>query len=88
MGRFVATRINEFDREMRTWNNKCPKCGQNIHWSLRSRKLGATSTARCGNGLGASRIIDLDEVIDGGLKICNWEGEVVRMWDGSVRFRE
>tara|TARA_R100001129_G_scaffold175360_1_gene148348 strand:- start:668 stop:943 length:276 start_codon:yes stop_codon:yes gene_type:complete len=80
--------INEFDREMRTWNNKCPKCGQNIHWSLRSRKLGATSTARCGNSLGASRIINLDEVIDGGLKVCDWEGVAVRMWDGSVRFRE
>ena len=79
---------NEFDVEMRQWNNKCPKCGQDIHWSLRSGKLGASAPARCGNGLGASRIIDLDEVSDGGLKVCEWEGEVVRMWDGSVRFRE
>ena len=80
--------INEFGREMREWNNKCPKCGQNIHWSLRSSKLGATSIARCGHGLSSSRIIDLDEVVHGGLKVCDWEGVAVRMWDGSVRFRE
>ena len=88
MGRFIVTVRNELDREMRQWNDKCPKCGQDIHWNLRSGKLGAHAPAYCGNGLGASRIIDLDEVTDGGLRICNWEGEVVRMWDGSVRFRE
>jgi len=79
---------NGLDGEMREWNDKCPKCGQNIHWNLRSSKLGAHAPAYCGHGLSASRIIDLDEVSDGGLKICDWEGEAVRMWDGSVRFRE
>ena len=79
---------NGLDREMREWNDKCPKCGQDIHWNLRSGKLGAHAPAYCGNGLGASRIIKLDEVVDSGLKICDWEGEAVRMWDGSVRFRE
>jgi hypothetical protein len=80
--------INEFDLNIREWNNKCPKCGHEIHWSLRSGRLGAHAPARCGNSLGASRIIKLDHIVEGTVKFCNWEGEAVRMWDGSVRFRE
>ena len=79
---------NEFNPDMKQWNNKCPKCGQDIHWHLRSGRLGDTGIAHCANGLSASRIINLDEVSGGGVKVCDWEGEAVRMWDGSVRFRE
>ena len=80
--------INDFDKNMRQWNNKCPKCGNEIYWSLRSGKLGAHAPARCASHLGSSRIIKLEEVQDRTAKFCDWEGEAVRMWDGSVRFRE
>jgi hypothetical protein len=38
--------------------------------------------------LKATRIINIDEVREGTIRLCEWEGEAVRMWDGSVRFRE
>jgi len=80
--------MNEFNDGMREWNNKCPKCGSRIHFSLRDGRLGATARAHCGNNLNATRIISLDELSDGRVKLCRWEGCAVRMWDGSVRFRE
>ena len=87
MGRLVIV-MNEFDGGMRKWNNKCPKCGSDIHFNLRSGQLGASSRAHCGNSLFATRIIDLKDLREGTVKSCDWEGEAVRMWDGSVRFKE
>ena len=78
----------EADSGMRVWNNKCPRCGSHIHFSLRSGKLGASSSARCGNSLYSTRIIKLEDIREGTAKFCEWEGEAVRMWDGSIRFRE
>ncbi len=80
--------MNEFDDGMRQWNNKCPKCGSRIHYSLRSGKLGASSTARCGNNMDATRSFTLEQVKNGEVKICSWEGKAIRMWDGSVRFKD
>ena len=87
MGRALIV-MNEFDRNMREWNNKCPKCGSSIHFTLRSGKLGATGKAHCGNSMFATRTLSLDDIRDGTVKICDWEGKAVRMWDGSVRFRQ
>jgi len=80
--------MNQFDDGMRNWNNKCPKCASRIHFSLRDGRLGASAHAHCGNSLKATRIINIDEVREGTIRLCEWEGEAVRMWDGSVRFRE
>ena len=80
----MIDQIERFNR----WNNKCPKCGFEIHFTLRSGRLGATSAARCGRHIASSRIFDRTELIERTVKFCDWEGQVVRMWDGSVRFRE
>ena len=29
-----------------------------------------------------------DELREGNLKVCNWGGYAVRMWDGSIRFKQ
>ena len=70
------------------WNNKCPKCGHTIHFSLRSSRLGSIGPARCGEHLESTRIFDAKEVREGCVRFCPWEGYAVRMWDGSVRFTE
>ena len=80
--------MNEFDGSMREWNNKCPKCGSRIHFSLRSGQLGASAHAHCGNSVHATQVINLNDLREGLVKCCDWEGEAVRRWDGSVRFRE
>ena len=87
MGRLIIV-MNEFDPGMREWNNKCPKCGSRIHFSLRSSKLGASAHAHCGNSVYATQVINLNDLKEGLAKSCDWEGEAVRMWDGSIRFRE
>jgi hypothetical protein len=80
--------MKDFDDGLRKWNNKCPQCSANIYFRLYSGKLGATSVARCANNLSSSRVMSLQEIADGTLKVCTWEGYAVRMWDGSVRFKE
>ena len=80
-----------FDKRLKRlnrWKRKCPKCGTTIHFSLRSSRLGATGPARCGEHLESSRIFDAGEFLEGCVRFCEWEGDAVRMWYCSVRFRE
>jgi len=77
-------RIKRLDR----WKRKCPKCGTTIHFSLRSSRLGAMGSARCGEHLESSRIFDAGELREGRVRFCDWAGYAIRMWDGSVRFME
>ena len=73
--------------DLRKWNSKCPACGGRIHFRLYNGKLGATSKANCSNNINSTRMFTRDELREGNLKVCNWEGYAVRMWDGSVRFK-
>jgi len=75
-------------KRLSRWNNKCPKCGHAIHFTLRSQRLGSTSPAQCGEHLESTRIFDAGELREGCVRFCEWEGHAVRMWDGSIRFRE
>ncbi len=79
--------IKDLER-LNRWRNTCPKCGADIHWTLHSGRLGAEAPARCGKSLYSSRVMDAEALKEGRIKFCNWEGVVVRMWDGSVRFKE
>jgi hypothetical protein len=36
----------------------------------------------------ATRSFTLEQVKNGEVKICSWEGKAIRMWDGSVRFKD
>jgi len=76
----------DFD-EMRKWNNRCPKCRASIHFRLYSGTLGATAPAKCGRNVSCSRILSRAEVRAGTVEVCDWRGYAVRMWDGSVRFK-
>ena len=80
--------MNEFDGGMREWNNKCPKCRSRRSPNHQNSRLGASADAHCGNSVYATQVINLNDLRDGLVKSCDWEGEAVRMWDGSVRFRE
>ena len=64
--------MNEFDPGMREWNNKCPKCGSRIHFSLRSSKLGASAHAHCGNSVYATQVINLND-----LKVVGRNGDLL-----------
>jgi len=75
-------------KRLNRWNNRCPKCGSDIYFSLRSGKLGATATARCALHLESSRSFDAAALKEKRVVLCSWEGLAVRMWDGSVRFKE
>ncbi len=79
--------MNIFDFKIK-WNNKCPKCNKHIHFSLHGTKLGSHGQAWCEEHLRSTRLYDLAELREGKVDFCDWEGEAVRMWDGSVRFRE
>ena len=73
--------------DLRKWKSKCPGCGGEIHFRLYNGKLGATSKANCSNNINSTRMFTRDELNEGKLRVCNWEGYAVRMWDGSVRFK-
>jgi|TARA_R110000824_G_scaffold66764_1_gene173050 hypothetical protein len=73
--------------DLRKWNSKCPGCGGEIRFRLYDGKLGATSNASCSNNINSTRMFTRDELDEGKLKVCDWEGYAVRMWDGSVRFK-
>tara|TARA_R110000787_G_scaffold213202_2_gene322765 strand:+ start:658 stop:948 length:291 start_codon:yes stop_codon:yes gene_type:complete len=74
--------------DLRKWNSKCPDCGAEIHFRLYNGKLGATSKANCSNNINSTRMFTRDELREGNLKVCNWGGYAVRMWDGSIRFKQ
>lgn len=80
-------RIDEIS-EMRQWNDKCPKCGARILFRLYNGKLGASARAQCSKHFNSSRSFSRTEIKSGTADYCDWVGEAVRMWDGSVRFRE
>jgi len=80
--------IDDRATTLREWNKKCPKCGSDIHFTLRGSKLGTAASARCGRHLESTRIFDVKKLREGRIKFCRWEGYAVRMWDGSVRFKE
>lgn len=44
--------------------------------------------ARCGRHIESSGIFDVVKLREKKIKFCDWEGYAVRMWDGSVRFKE
>jgi len=77
-------RLERFNR----WNRKCPQCGAEIYFTLRNNKLGSTASAYCSRHVESTRVFTLEELREKRVKFCDWEGYAVRMWDGSVRFKE
>ncbi len=56
----------------------CPKCGADVIWSCHESEPGGRGPAHCSAGPLASRRIDVPTT-------CNWQGEVERLTDHSVR---
>lgn len=79
------TYYNKSADEPKEWSNKCPLCSSPIKWSLSSSRSGAKTVAYCSKGPTSSRI-DIKNLRE--VKLCLWQGFVVRQADGGVRFRE
>jgi hypothetical protein len=76
--------MHNFD-EPKEWNNKCPDCRSVIKWGLTSSSVGSKAKVYCTNNAACSRV-EITALKD--LKICFWQGFVVRQKDGGVRFQD
>ncbi len=80
----VGLPVSEATRRNRLLRQKCPDCGSDVEWHLRSSREGDSSAAHC--------IWSGRAYLDGQLAVdfedgrrCKWQGRIVRAMGGTTR---